>query len=285
MINFTILGLLRRLHKLQIQVDLESTSDATGIIYPRHQLHKKKIGINDNNPYSICSITNNQIEEAIKSSLERAKAMMDDLGMKELLVQTKNWDKPLGGANDADVDIKDIIEDSEDEVLTDADDHLLDHVSSNVVSELDDEECSTIIENLEHLKEKKIIDETVKEKIMYLCRNNTSHSDGRTLIPLYRVGNQNDAGVKRKQSNNFVEVQHKGEKIFIRKSTLVWLFQEGERISTDRLFRVRVKQPYSTSVQQISSKCDHSSLPHVQEFVELGYMCFSRKCHSKGMEY
>ena len=200
------------MHKLQIQVDLESTSDATGIIYPRHQLHKKKIRINDNNPYSVCSITNNQIEEAIKSSLERAKAMMDDLGMKELLVQTKNWDKPLRGANDADVDIKDIIEDSEDEVLTDAEDHLLEHVSSKVVSELDDEECSTIIENLEHLKEKKIIDETVKEKIMYLCRNNTSHSDGRTLIPLYRVGNQNDAGVKRKQSNNFVEVQHKGEK-------------------------------------------------------------------------
>lgn len=43
MINFTILGLLRRLHKLQIQVDIESTSDVTGIIYPRYQLHKKKM--------------------------------------------------------------------------------------------------------------------------------------------------------------------------------------------------------------------------------------------------
>ena len=208
---------------------------------------------------------------------------MDDLGMKELLVQTKNWDEPLGGASDADVDVKDIIEDSEDEILTDADDHLSDHVSSKVVSELDNEECSAIIENLKHLKEKKIIDETVKEKIIYLCRNNTSHSDGRTLISLYRVGNQNDASVKRKQSNNFVEVQHKGEKIFIRKSTLVWLFQEGERISTDRLFRVRVKQPYSTSVQQISSKCDHSSLPHVQEFVELGDICvFQENVTPKG---
>ena len=36
--------------------------------------------------------------------------MMDDLVMKDLFVQTKNWDKPLGGASDADVDIKDIIE-------------------------------------------------------------------------------------------------------------------------------------------------------------------------------
>lgn len=66
MINFTILG-LRRLHKLQIQVDLESTLDATGI-YPCHQMHKKKIGMNDTNPNAVNDITN-----AIKSSLERAK--------------------------------------------------------------------------------------------------------------------------------------------------------------------------------------------------------------------
>ena len=31
---------------------------------------------------------------------------------------------------------------------------------------------------------------------------------------------------------------------FIRKTTAVWLFQEGERVSSDRLFRVREKQPY-----------------------------------------
>ena len=80
-----------------------------------------------------------------------------------------------------------------------------------MVSELDDEECSATIKNLAHLEEKKIIDETIKEKITYLCQNNTSHSDGRTLIALYRVGDQNDVSVKRKQSNNFLKVQHKDE--------------------------------------------------------------------------
>ena len=46
---------------------------------------------------------------------------------------------------------------------------------------------------------------------------------------------------------------------------------------------MRVKQPYSTSVQQISSKCDHSSLPHVQEFVELGDICvFQENVTPKG---
>ena len=46
--------------------------------------------------------------------------------------------------------------------------------------------------------------------------------------------------------NHFVEVQASNNKtIFIRKTTALWLLQEGERISTDRLFRVRHKQPYS----------------------------------------
>ena len=37
---------------------------------------------------------------------------------------------------------------------------------------------------------------------------------------------------------------------FIRKTTAVWLFQEGERVSSDRLFRVRAKQPFTLIAQQ-----------------------------------
>ena len=37
----------------------------------------------------------------------------------------------------------------------------------------------------------------------------------------------------------FVSVQHKGNGFYIRKSTAVWLFSEGERVSTDRLLRVQ----------------------------------------------
>lgn len=64
---------------------------------------------------------------------------------------------------------------------------------------------------------------------------------------------------------------------------MVWVFQEGERVSTDRLFRVRVKQPYLTSLQQITLKCDHSSLPKVQECVQLGDLCvFQQNVTPKG---
>ena len=57
-----------------------------------------------------------------------------------------------------------------------------------------------------------------------------------------------------KQFNPFVEVQASNNKtIFIRKTTALWLLQEGERISTDRLFRVRHKQPYSSTINNTSN--------------------------------
>ena len=38
-----------------------------------------------------------------------------------------------------------------------------------------------------------------------------------------------------------------GKHVLIRKTTALWLLQEGERISTDRLFHVRHIQPYSST--------------------------------------
>ena len=43
-INFGMLGLLRRLHRLHVQFCLESQSEETGIMYPRIQEHKIKDG-------------------------------------------------------------------------------------------------------------------------------------------------------------------------------------------------------------------------------------------------
>jgi len=68
-INFTVLGLINRLHKLQIEVDLESEADSPGIIYPCQQAHKSRRGINGPNFHSISSITNKQIKEVVKYSL------------------------------------------------------------------------------------------------------------------------------------------------------------------------------------------------------------------------
>ena len=62
--------------------------------------------------------------------------------------------------------------------------------------------------------------------------------------------------------------------LYIRKSTAVWLFQEGERVLSDRLFRVRVAQPFSSS----TSKCESDSevtdgeVPFVATQLKTGYL-------------
>lgn len=43
-INFTLLGCLHHLHHLQIQLELESEMQETGIKYPRVMAHAKKVG-------------------------------------------------------------------------------------------------------------------------------------------------------------------------------------------------------------------------------------------------
>ena len=44
----------------------------------------------------------------------------------------------------------------------------------------------------------------------------------------------------------FLEVKHENYSIFIRKTTVLWLLQESERVSNDRLFCIREKQPFSS---------------------------------------
>ena len=62
--------------------------------------------------------------------------------------------------------------------------------------------------------------------------------------------------------------------IFIRKTTAVWLFQEGERVSSDRLFRVRNKQPFSSdSVTSQKNYFQDSPEPFVAQVLNLGDMC------------
>ena len=91
MINFSTLGLLKRLHKLQIQIELQSESDITGITYPYQEIHKKKDGMRSNKELltSLSNITNEQIEKSVKIGLTRARDAMDELRMKDSLISGK----------------------------------------------------------------------------------------------------------------------------------------------------------------------------------------------------
>ena len=62
--------------------------------------------------------------------------------------------------------------------------------------------------------------------------------------------------------------------MYIRKSTAIWLFQEYERVSSDRLFRVRTKQPNSSeSHANIPKTTDVNNLPAICETIHVGDVC------------
>ena len=285
-INFGILGLLRRLQRIQIQIVLQSQSPVTGIIYPQLEVHKKKDGINKENIHSVSDITNEEIEAAVKAGFNRARSVMEDLGMKDLLVITGQWEIAFGDVDYVignDGDEEEMVE--FDEEFEDRDVSLIGKMPLEESSQIDDiqvcdqEKKCDDLEDLEMLEKKKIIDEGIKEKLVAI------HSDG--TLPMYKL--HVDAGKEGKGENShcekslvkrtrkYVEVHHNGESIFVKKSTLAWLFQEGERVSSDRLFRVRNIQPYSTSVQRIPSKIVDTNadlhVPIVQESVMLGSIC------------
>jgi len=65
------------------------------------------------------------------------------------------------------------------------------------------------------------------------------------------------------------EIKNKNNlKAFIQKTTTIWLLQEGECVSTDRLFQVRSKQPYSsditTEISTATTKTNLISFPQYE---------------------
>ena len=69
---------------------------------------------------------------------------------------------------------------------------------------------------------------------------------------------------------------HNGKVVYIRKSTAIWLFQECERVSSDRLFRVRAVQPNSLGTQVNLPETKQmivETLPKKCEILSVGDIC------------
>jgi len=288
MVNFNILGLLRRLHKLQIQIEIESQSSSTGIIFPNNT----NKGGSRENQHSVKAITNEDIEGAVKSALHKAKNSIEDLGMKDLLVQTKNWDKVSFG------DVGDVEENNGEDLVEENDQNNNQHIDDGKIevdkqqvtdipteSDLSVQECKDVVDELEVMYSHDMIDKPLRKQINVVCRKKMSNANGsdESMIPLYEAVGQTttdmsqDKPTKMNLDKRFLEVMHSGGPIYIRKTTIIWLLQEGERVSSDRLFRVRAKQPYNCSTKLLlpSTHID-SSIPQVNDTIKLGDFCFFR---------
>ena len=93
-LNFGMLGLLQRLHRIHIQYCLENDLETCeSITYPRKEAHKDKDGHQKSTMCDLQTISNHKIVEAVNKAKEEAKATIKNLGMYDLL-KKHNYDDP-----------------------------------------------------------------------------------------------------------------------------------------------------------------------------------------------
>ena len=100
------------------------------------------------------------------------------------------------------------------------------------------EDLKDIVSDLEKLHANNPIENKLLKKGQSMAR--------KVNIDIPSVGIPTYQNVTTKQESNnslFVPVVVEGRSIFIGKKTAVWLLNDGERVSSDRMFRVRSQQP------------------------------------------
>ena len=135
------------------------------------------------------------------------------------------------------------------------------------------EECSKILNEINELKNAKIIEDKLHAKLHHSISFSRVKSE---TIPMYiqnEITKDSSSNSSQAKSKYFslLEVIYNGKKMFIHKSTAVWIFQEGERVSSDRLIRVREKQPLSTSKTMPTAVT--TTTPDKYDVISVGDIC------------
>lgn len=94
-----------------------------------------------------------------------------------------------------------------------------------------------------------------------------------SCLPLYSLNNELSAS-SLPINTSLLPVEHCGKTFYIRKSTAVWLLSESERVSTDRLLRVRTYEDNEKPL--LGSTASTSDLPLVGDDVSVGDFCVFR---------
>jgi hypothetical protein len=90
-----MLGLMRRLHRLQLQSQLQAEASTSGVVYPVVTTHGNKSGVRDFVPHSLKYISNSQILETVGNANVKAKEAIKKLGMTVLNVEKKKLVKTV----------------------------------------------------------------------------------------------------------------------------------------------------------------------------------------------
>ena len=210
----------------------------------------------------IHSITLQDISNTVDKACEMAKETISELGMSDLLRKHNSWDTtPINFLQ-------------EDEEFTEDGDHCEDELNEGLVDEeaigIDSEEVSSGIAELSNAK---IIDSEITNHLNALHSASFKKLENRGLL-MYQL--QLDSSKKQESKNkhsHFVEVRCGDKAVYIHKTTAVWLLQETEWVSSDCLFRVRNKQPFTTKSNTSKILISSAAHPIICSSVSVSDMC------------
>ena len=232
-LNFGMLALLRRLHRLHVQAVLQADSGNSKIKFPRNEKNKAKDGSNKSCEGTSLNISDKEIADAVERALQKAKIAVTTLGMKELLVKHSKFEMSVLNQQEGVEEDDDNDSDDEEDSINPTDEES---VLSAVIQEVCEEDPVHIDSDLKLLCEEGITDDCTMQKLHKYKRSIAPKKVSSSAVPLYYP---HDNEKKPVGITPFVEVCVKGHTFMIRKTTAIWLFQESERVSADRLFRVR----------------------------------------------
>ena len=178
-INFGMLGLMRRLHRLHIQMTLQAQSSETGVIFPQVEKHKVKDGKNVYVVPSLQGISDENIAEAVSRAQIRAKESIEELGMSDLLKEHKKWDSAPFLDTEAQI-VEDSDSEGEDECSA-----IDESIVSSLVQEVCIEDSSDIASDINKLSDG-LISPRLQERLSKLQQSLPKLSRlSCTSIPMY----------------------------------------------------------------------------------------------------
>ena len=182
MINFGMLGLLRRLHRLHIKLALQANSDEE-MIFPRVIKHQRKAQKLSHN----LDFTDDEIYEAISKAKDKARLMVEKLGMSKLFKKHTLWgsDKTIVGIDGGKESNADDDDDDDDDSDAENDDVNGNRAEEETVDECTSEESIHISDDIGTFIDNECIDSALQKRLEQKKKRLAFQRLPSSTIPMY----------------------------------------------------------------------------------------------------
>ena len=188
-INVGMHGLLRRLHRLQIQFRLEAESAQNGIRYPHCEKHNNKDGSNTRVTFSLQGVTDANIEDTVKCGRKLAMKDIEMLGIELSLERNMEVENESAGSIIPEAEEDD--EELDDEELDDEAPPRSDVNEAELLKEaccaVDEEE---VMSSLDDLKSAKLVEGDLLKQLIQMQEHvsyKKMQSTNKRCHSLYRI--------------------------------------------------------------------------------------------------